>query len=286
MKKLLLLCFALALFAAEPFVSAKWLKVHLNDKNLIIIDVSQPKLYKKEHIPGAINAPIVLWRKKVEHYALLRPPKEIERVMRKLGITPNSKVVLYSHRWGKDFLKTSYTAFAMEVMGFKNSSILDGGLEAYRKIGILTKEISKPKPSYYQGVFHPEFIVDKTIVLTHIGKTRMLDARNPIFYFGAEKQKVLKRAGHIPKATSYFWVFSFHNEKIKDKDTLKAMLVDGLELRPNKDVITYCTGGLETSMNWYVLHRVLGFEKSRLYDASMKEWANEPDTPLTKYRWE
>ncbi len=63
------------------------------------------------------------------------------------------------------------------------------------------------------------------------------------------------------------------------------MLVDAGS-DPKKNVITYCTGGLETSMNWYVLHRVLEFSKARLYDASMKEWANDTDTPLTKYRWE
>ena len=286
MKKLTLLLFALSLFAAEPFVSADWLKKHFNDKNLIIIDVSNPKLYKSEHIPGAINAPINLWRKRVEHYALLKSPKKLQKVIRSLGITPKSHVVLYSHRWGKDFLKTSYTAFALEVMGFKNSSILDGGIEEYRKIGKLSKEPHKPTPSNYQVTFHPELIADKTIVLEHIGKTRMIDARNPIFYFGAAKQKVLKRAGHIPKATSYFWVFSFKDEKIKSPETLKAMLIDGVGLNPKKDVITYCTGGLETSMNWYVLHRILGFKKARLYDASMKEWANDPETPLTKYRWE
>ncbi len=286
MKKLLLLLFALSLFAAEPFVSASWLKKHLNDSNLIIIDVSKPKLYKKEHIPGAINAPIELWRKKVEHYALLKSPDKLQKVIRSLGITPKSHVILYSHRWGKDFLKTSYTAFALEVMGFTNSSILDGGIEAFRKVGMLSQKPSKPTPSTFKVTFHPEFIVDKMMVFHHIGKTRMLDARNPIFYFGAAKQKVLKRAGHIPGATSYFWIFSFKDEKIKSPETLKAMLIDGLGLDPKKDVITYCTGGLETSMNWYVLHRILGFAKARLYDASMKEWANDPDTPLTKYRWE
>ena len=64
------------------------------------------------------------------------------------------------------------------------------------------------------------------------------------------------------------------------------MLIEGLGLDPNKEVITYCTGGLETSMNWFVLHRILGFKKARLYDASMKQWANDPRMPLTKYRWE
>ncbi len=53
------------------------------------------------------------------------------------------------------------------------------------------------------------------------------------------------------------------------------MIIEWLRLDPKKEVITYCTGGLETSMNWYILHRVLGFEKARLYDASMKKWASE-----------
>lgn len=39
-------------------------------------------------------------------------------------------------------------------------------------------------------------------------------------------------------------------------------------------------------MNFFVLHRLLGFNTIRLYDASMREWANNSSTPMTLYKWE
>jgi len=79
---------------------------------------------------------------------------------------------------------------------------------------------------------------------------------------------------------------SFKGDYFKDAALLKKMLVKGMNLHPDKATITYCTGGLETSMNFFVLHRLLGFTNIRLYDASMREWANDVTTPMSLYKWE
>lgn len=284
MKKLLFLAAAVAAFAMEPFVSAKWLKEHLD--KVIVLDVSAPKAYAKKHIPGAINAPISLWREHHGNYLLLK--KDLIQTIQKLGLSPNKQIVIYAHHPGKDKLKTSYVAWALEVYGIKQTALLDGGLKAWKQAKYpLEQKPNTPTPSSYTAKPNSALIANKQMVLSKIGKVRMLDARPAVYYFGAKKQSVLARAGHIPKATSYFWKYSFDDKGfLKLKKFLKEMIITGLGLDPNKEVITYCTGGLETSMNWYILHRVLGFNKARLYDASMKEWANDPDTPMTKFKWE
>ena len=289
MKKLLLIALsALWAFAFGPVVSAQEAAKMLGSKNLVIIDVSAPKLYAKGHIPGAINAPINLWRAHHGSYLLVRSSKEIEALIRRLGIDENSHVLIYAHHNGKDLLKTSYVAWTLELHGITRSAILDGGFAKYKKMGFpVSKEVPKITPSHYTVHVNSSIAINKQGVYQSIGKVRILDARPPDFYFGARKQKVLPRAGHIPHATSYFWKYSFKEDgTFKPKGVLKEMLIDGLGLNPNEPIVTYCTGGLETSMNWFVLHRILGFKKAKLYDASMKEWANDPKMPLTKYRWE
>ena len=289
MKKIIATIFIATLaFAIEPVVSTHWLAKHLHDKDLVILDVSEPKAYAKGHIPGAINAPINLWREHHGSYLLVRSPKEIEALIQKLGIGESSRVLIYAHHSGKDLLKASYVAWALELHGIADTSLLDGGLGKWKKERLpLTAKTPSVTPSTYRVHLKRTLGIDKEGVLERIGKVRMLDARPAVYYFGAKKQKALPRAGHIPKATSYFWKYSFRDDgTFKPKGVLKEMLVDGLGLDPNKSVITYCTGGLETSMNWFVLHRILGFERARLYDASMKEWANDRSLPLTKYRWE
>jgi len=194
MKKFLMMVIAsVSLFAMEPLVSVDWLKAHLHDKDLVVVDVSSYKLYKKEHIPGAVQSGIGKWRQPHGTFALVRSLKEIEEHMRVLGIHQESKVVIYSHQSNsKDMLKPSYVIWAMELYGLKNTAILDGGLKAWKSAG---EKVSTTKPVVkagdFKAVYYPELVIDLEGVKARIGKVRMLDARPPIFYFGARKQPVL-----------------------------------------------------------------------------------------------
>ena len=281
---------AFAAWAMEPLVDAAWLKDHIHDKDLVIIDATSSKLYEREgHIPGAVQSGIGRWRESHGKHALVRSAEAIQQEMRRLGISRDSKVVVYSHHSNaKDTLKPTYILWAMERYGFKNSALLDGGLPAWKKAGgVVEKKRAANEPGGFTAKSNDAIVANRDFVKGHLHSLRMLDARPAIFYFGARKQPILDRAGHIPGATSYFWKYSFNDDgTMKPVAHLREMLVEGLGLDPEKEVVTYCTGGLETSMNWFVLHRVLGFKKAKLYDASMKEWANREDTPMTSYRWE
>ena len=284
-----LLAASVSLMAMDPLVSGEWVKEHLNDKDLIIVDISSKSTYRKGHIPGAVHTDIKEWRKAHGKHALVRPLEEVETLMRGLGIDNGSRVVVYSHHSNaKDILKPAYAVWAMELYGMKNTAILDGGIESFKKAGGKLQRLPvKHRTGGFKAEPNMDIAIDLDGVKKRIGSVRMLDARPAVFYFGAKKQKVLKRAGHISGATSYFWRYSFNSDgTMKPRAELKRMLVDGLGLDPQKELVTYCTGGLETSMNYFVLHRLLRFEKAKLYDASMKEWANRDDTPMRLFRWE
>ncbi len=288
--KILLIIFVsvITLFAMEPLVGAKWLQEAQNDKSVVIIDVSDAKLFEKEHIPGSLNSPISKWREKHDNYLLVKNANAIQKEFSALGINKESKVLVYSHHNNaKDILKVSYVLWAMEYYGFSNSAMLDGGLPAWKKNnGTLSTTTKTVKNGDFKVAKNDALVADLAFVKEQIGKSNMIDARPPVFYFGAQKQPVLTKAGHIPKAHSYFWKYSFEGDYLKSKNVLKEILVKGMGFDPQKPMITYCTGGLETSMNFFVLHRILGFDNIRLYDASMKEWGNNSDTPMVKYRWE
>ncbi len=287
-KYLLIMLTALSVYAMPPLVDSSWLKSHINDKDIVIVDVSSKKLYDKGHIPKSVNSPISNWREKHGEFLLVKNADAVQKEFKRLGIDKNSRIVIYSHHAnGKDILKATYVIWAMEYYGFKNTALLDGGIVGWKESGgKLSKKSETPKPGDFKVTVNSDLVADLKLVKRSIGESQMVDARPSIFYFGAKKQPVLARRGHISKAKSYFWKYSFEGDYLKKREVLKEMLVEGLGLDPEKELITYCTGGLETSMNFFVLHRLLGFEKIRLYDASMKEWANRDDTPMTKYRWE
>ncbi len=93
----------------------------------MVLDASEAKVYTQKHIPSAINAPITLWRKRHSNYLLLK--KDIATIQ-KLGLDNQKPIVIYIHHSGKNKLKISYVAWALEVYGIKNTALLDGGFKA------------------------------------------------------------------------------------------------------------------------------------------------------------
>jgi len=48
---------------------------------------------------------------------------------------------------------------------------------------------------------------------------------------------------------------------------------------PERETIVHCQAGIRTTQGVFTL-ALLGFDRVRVYDASMGEWANRDDTPL------
>ncbi len=286
---LTLLLTTFSLFASDAFITSDYLKAHLNDKNLVVLDTTDAATYAKGHIPTARRADISLFRHWVDKtYLLMNSPKEIQEAARKLGINNDSYVVIYGHNKDKELLKSSYIALALIVNGFKNISILDGGFgdwmyEFEGEKDAISKTTPKYKTGNFTAKFNPNILVDLAYVKAHIHKVPMIEARPKVYFTGEKKSHGVKRLGHIEGAMSSYWRDKFNlDDTLKSDEELQKIFVGKHKLNPNKEVIAYCTGGLEASMNWYVLTQYLGYKDVKLYDASMKEWGNRDDTPMEK----
>jgi len=291
MKKILfsLLFFGVSLFAIEPIVSASWLHENLSNKNLRLIHVSSEEDYLLEHIPSAQHTDIDKFRVASGSLLVVRSQSEIQTLLQNLGIDEKSEVVLYAPiGTPKDLLKTSYIYWALNYYGIKNIALLDGGMASYEASGHpLTDKVSAVSKSNYIAKINSELVADKSYVMQHLHKVPMIDARPAANYLGITPTATVARDGHIAGAMSYSWNFSVDNAyKIKEKAKLEKLFQEGYGLDKKSEVIVYCTGGLETSFNYFILHALLGYEKVRLYDASMKEWGNSNDTPMVQYTYE
>jgi thiosulfate/3-mercaptopyruvate sulfurtransferase len=219
----------------------------------------------------------------------MRSSEKIETAMKELGINNDSHVIIYGHNKEKEALKSSYIALAMITHGLKEVSILDGAYEEW--VDDEEREVSTKLPIRLMGSFkatkNPNIIVDMAYVTKRINKVPMLEARPAVFYYGTLRSRGVKRIGHIPKAMSSFWKDKFEIDgTLKSEEVLKEIFIDGFRLDPKKEVLLYCTGGLEASMNWFILSQHLKFANARIYDGSLREWANREDTPLVRYKWE
>ncbi len=284
-----LIAATVSLLAIEPLVSSAWLYEHQNDPKLRIIEVSDGDAYSFEHIPNGGHTAIGKWRFDNGTFLSVRPVAEIEKEISRLGIDEKSDVVLYAPiNEPKDLLKASYIYWALNYHGIKNVALLDGGLEGWKNDKqSVTKAEPKIAPTTFKAKIDTSKIADITYVKNHLGKLPIIDARPSDMYLGVTPTPTVKRNGHIKGGMSYSWNYSVDKEyKLKSKTMLESVFKEGYNLDKNKEVLVYCTGGLETSFNYFVLSGVLGYKKVRLYDASMKEWGNREETPMTQYRYE
>ncbi len=289
MKSILLLAMStIYIYASEAFISPEDLHDKMKNKNLVILDVTTKDAYETEHIPGAVRADVADFRKKVLMHQVSKSEAEIQKLARSYGINNDSEVVLYGHGKAKELMKSTYIALSLLSHGVKNVSILNGGFTAWAGEYIdSSDETPEVKPGNFVAKSDKKTLVNMDYVKENLGKVKMLDSRGYGNYFGTVISGGVERMGHIPHATNSYWQDKFNkDDTIKDDEVLEEMIINGLGIDPKKEVILYCTGGLEGSANWYVFSQHLGFKNAKLYDGSMRDWGNNNDTPMTRYKWE
>src|SRR5437773_4300218 len=182
-------------------VSTDWLAQHLKDDSLILLQVGERKEYDAEHIPGAQFIQLADISTRAQGLILELPPvDQLKATFEKLGVTDNSRIVVY---FSKDWVTPTARVFmTLDYLGLGDrTSILDGGLPAWRIKGPVTTSVTEAK----QGSFTPrpnaKLVVDAAWVNANRNKpgVMILDARAPQFFTGAEVGR-MPRGGHIPGA--------------------------------------------------------------------------------------
>jgi rhodanese-related sulfurtransferase len=142
---------------------------------------------------------------------------------------------------------------------------------------------------------HTEFTkADKSIRATLIrdvlpavrkkGSVDMVDIRGADEYNGkifaaSGFQELAIRAGHIPGAVNVPWGANVNSDgTFKTVAELKKLYADkGIDGK--KTIITYCRIGERSSLTWFVLSEILGYDVKN-YDGSWTEYGNSVGNPI------
>jgi thiosulfate/3-mercaptopyruvate sulfurtransferase len=255
------------------------------DSNVSVIDVRDDYTrYLEAHIPRAVYL----------HVEELRaadrgvPNKVLGLVsyaalFSRLGLRPDRPVVIYSAGETRD-IDATYLAWILEGLGHPSVYVLDGG---FGKWSLESRTVTRRYPAIDPTAFAPAAFTPDRATLDDVRAaltTRdvvIVDARNPDQYAGRAGAQL--RRGHIPGAVNHFWQGDLTKLDFatvwKTRDELRASYA-AQGITPDKTVIAYCNGGLESSHVYFALHNVLAYPRVRIYDGSFTEWSERVELPV------
>jgi thiosulfate/3-mercaptopyruvate sulfurtransferase len=261
-------------------VTTDWVAQHAKDQSVRVVEVDvDTAAYDQGHAPGAIG-----WNWTTELCDTLTrdivPIKKLEDLLGKSGIDNKTTIVLYgdNNNWF-----ACWAFWQLKIYGHADLRIMDGGRKKWLAEG---RELSTEKPSVgaksYKAsapdmslrAFLPE--VQKVSQAKSAG---LVDVRSPQEFTGEilappGLPETCQRGGHIPTAKSIPWGKNCNEDgTFKSVGDLKAMYA-AQGISGNQPVIAYCRIGERSSLTWFVLKHLLGFQNVKNYDGSWTEWGN------------
>jgi thiosulfate/3-mercaptopyruvate sulfurtransferase len=279
-----------------PLVSAAWLKDHLKDPDLFVLDVRSAidgggvEAYVRGHIPGAIHSDYdkAGWRVTRNGVPFMLPTlAELEKLIGELGIDEDTHVVVVpAGVHYTDFGAAARTYWTLKVAGLTKVSILDGGHAAWVAAqNPVETGSSKPSPKIFTATLNKSLFVDAREVeaIERTGGATLVDARPATFFSGREKAPASKAYGHIPGAVSLdsATFYDAQNNRLKPQAELASLASSAVPAGP---VVSYCNTGHWAATDWFVLSELLGRKDVKLYYGSMVDWTSDASRPLASAR--
>jgi thiosulfate/3-mercaptopyruvate sulfurtransferase len=262
-------------------VSADWVRNHRADSGLVILQAERSRApFDSAHIEGARFVAMSDYTTKQGDLLTEIPPlTTLESLLESLGIGNRGRIVLYG-----ETLPVTRLFFTLDYLGLGDRvSVLNGGLEAWRRTGASTTASPTIAPSRASLTLTPrtDLLADAEYVNAHRGdrSVLLLDARNREEFEGTQLEEGVVRAGHIPGAANLDWTETITDGHFREKGELRQLFA-AAGAAPGMEIVTYCRVGTRASALYFTA-RVLGYAV-RLYDGSMNEWAGRADLPVVK----
>ncbi len=258
------------------------------NKRFVILEtgwgkLSEAKDYRIGHILGAVYLNTDEFENGYPRWHL-KPVSELQDVIGKLGITPNTTVIVYS----KQTIAAARIWWILNYAGVSDVRILDGGFAAWQAAGLAVEgKINTPQLTTFHAQPRLHWLATTEYVQEQFNKDRvwLADTRSLAEYRGEiSGYDYLQQRGRIPGAIS-----------IGDADD-KALLyqtADGHFLPPTeiaarwkqagiipaksgatftREVIFYCGSGWRSSLTFLYAY-VLGYKNIRNYSDSWSGWS-------------
>jgi thiosulfate/3-mercaptopyruvate sulfurtransferase len=280
----------------EYLVETEWLAAHLNDPHLRILDCTvflhadKTKGYQVEsgyqkwqegHIPGSGFADLTKDLSDPHGRFMFTMPsaERFAEAMSRYGVGERTHVILY------DSLMNIWAArvwWMLRAFGFDNAAVLSGGWRKWRQE---ERPVSTTPAEIPAGHFvakpQPQVIARKQDVLAAIENdtTCIINALAAEEHAGKGKSRY-KRPGRIKSSVNvpFMTLVDPATHAYLPAKQLRARFADVGAL-DRKNVVTYCGGGIAACSDAFIL-TLLGVDNIAVYDGSLTEWTEDPETPM------
>ena len=273
---------------ARAVAQADWLEKNLDNPKVRIIEVStEAGLYERGHIKNSIKFNWHTDLVDIVNRDIINA-KNFSKLVQKSGISDDTTVVLYGD---KNNWFAAWGAWIFNLYGAKDVRLLDGGRVKWEKDGraLTTAVPSKPKGNFtstrLDKTLRATLLQDIIPVAKKRVKADLIDIRSADEFSGkifapAGFQELAVRAGHIPGAINVPWGSNVNADgTFKTVAELKKLYADkGVDGK--QPIITYCRIGERSSLTWFVLSEILGYDVKN-YDGSWTEYGNTVGVPIS-----
>lgn len=269
-------------FAAQPLLSPAELQSRLNDANVRVIDIRDPKSYATNHIPGAVSAPYGAWRGPAANPGELPELPKLTALVQSLGLTPTTHAVVVSSGSDQtDFGGAARVYWTLKVLGLKELSVLNGGVKAWTQAGLpMNGAAVTVAASNYQPALDKSLIISRAELAQQMGKGKMhlIDSRPANFFNGDTRHGAAKLPGTLKGAVNLEHTKWFAPGTSTFVTTEQAKAVAGSSpLKPEMETVSFCNTGHWAATNWFAMSEVLGQKNVKLYPGSMVDWTQAPE---------
>lgn len=250
-------------------VSTAWLAEHLDDADVLVIDMRKGDGYALTHVPGAVahgGSPFL------RDSGDVIVPGEFAAMMSRLGVDASTHMIAYDDGNGLFAARLWWVA---RYYGFDRIRVLDGGWDLWLAEARATDAvIPTRRATYCMAQPQADLIASTDYVDAALASsaTMLLDVRGDEEWTRtiAEGTSV---AGHIPGARHLFWttVIDAATRQFRDGAQLRRLFLNA-GVVPGTELIPYCQGGIRAAHTMLALF-LAGLDPARNYEGSWAAWS-------------
>jgi thiosulfate/3-mercaptopyruvate sulfurtransferase len=259
----------------DILVTTDWLAAHLNDENVVVLHLAkEKKQYDAGHVPGARWISFdQLMIKKDGVSSELPPVEDLVKLFESLGVSDDSRVVVYSTNWPP---LSTRIYFTLDYLGLGDrAAVLDGGFDKWKaeKRTVSKEDAKANRPGKITPHVRPEIVAT-------LEEVKAATAPNAEQIVVDSRPEHRYSEGHLPGAVPLYW-----EKNTQEPEGYQLIAADAIAKNyftigagPGKKLITYCEIGWQATHNYFTA-KYLGYDV-KMYDGSWNEWNDVKHMPV------